>query len=216
MIQSIIAHCSRSEQKFYPKFQKMADYILDAANLLTDMISLEDEKFKQEEVYEQIKELETQSDLLSTEIYTLLNDTRYTPLDRTDMHNLCDAMDDILDFIESSAKRMMLYQPKSMSNQTMHMAEIVIECAKCVHVAMNELPNIKRHPEAALEQCRLLHDLEHEGDDVYGDFVHALFEQETDVRELIKMKEIMGSLETATDCANHVAKALRLTIVKYK
>ena len=208
--------CLRTEEKFYPKYQQMADYVVEAANLLMDMISLEDDRFKQEEVYERIKALETQCDLLGTEIFSLINDSRYTPLDRTDMHNLCDKMDDVLDFIESSAKRMMLYQPKNMNNQTMHMAELVIECAKCIRVAMGELPNIKRHPAVALEQCQTLHDLEHEGDDLYGEFVHALFEQETDARELIKIKEIMVGLETATDCANHVGKTLKLTIIKYK
>ena len=216
MLNNLLNKCLHTEQKFYPKYQTMADYILEAANLLTDMISLEDDRFKQEEVYEKIKEIETQCDALGTEIYSLLNDAYYTPLDRTDMHNLCDGLDDVLDFIESSSKRMMLYQPKTMSNQTMHMAELVIECAKCIQVAMAELPNIKRHPQVALEQCRQLHDLEHEGDDVYGEFVHALFEQETDARELIKIKEIMGCLETATDCANRVGKVLKLAIVKYK
>jgi len=216
MLDDLLSRCLHTEQKFYPKYQQMADCVVEAANLLTDMISLEDERHKQEEVYEQIQQLETSCDNLGTEIFSLINDSRFTPLDRTDMHNLCDGIDDILDLINSSAKRMMLYQPKTMNNQTMHMAELVIECAKCVRVAMDELPNIKRHPQLALEQCQKLHDLEHEGDDVYGNFVHALFEQETDARELIKIKEIMGGLETATDCANRVGKTLKATIIRYK
>lgn len=194
----------------------MADNLVAAANLLTDMISLEDEKHKQEEVYDRIKELETECDNLVIEVFDLLNQQRFTPFDRTDMHNLGDAMDSVLDYINSAAKRMMLYQPKDMNNQTMHMAEIVIECAKTIRAAMDELPNIKKHPQKALEQCLLLHDLEHEGDDVYGDFVQELFEQETDARELIKIKEIMGGLEKSTDCANKVGKTLKTIIVKYK
>jgi len=194
----------------------MADNLVEAANLLTDMISLEDEKHKQEEVYDKIKALETECDNLVIEVFDLLNQSRFTPFDRTDMHNLGDAMDSVLDYINSAAKRMMLYQPKDMNNQTMHMAEIVIECAKVIRCAMDELPNIKKHPQKALEQCRILHDLEHEGDDVYGDFVQELFEQETDARELIKIKEIMGGLEKSTDCANKVGKTLKTIIVKYK
>lgn len=216
MLDDLLSRCLHTEQKFYPKYQQMADHVVEAANLLTDMISMEDDHHKQEDIYDKIKELETACDELSINIFDTLNDTRFTPFVHTDMHRLCDAIDDIMDFINTAAKRMMLYQPKTMNNQTMHMAEIVIEGAKCVRIAMDELPNIKSRPQQALEQCQRLHDLEHEGDDVYNDFVQELFEQETDARELIKIKEIMGALESATDCANKVGKVVKMIIVRYK
>lgn len=194
----------------------MADHVVEAANLLTDMISLEDEKFKQEEAYDKIKELETECDHIMADVFDLLNESFITPLNKTDLHQLCDKLDDVMDYINASAKRMILYQPKTMSNRTMHMAEIVIECAKAIRKAFEELPNLKRRPAVALEQCVRLHDLEHEGDDVYGDFVQELFESDTDAREVIKIKEIMASLESATDCANKVGKTLKTIIVKYK
>ncbi|MCQ2334980.1 MAG: DUF47 family protein [Paludibacteraceae bacterium] len=196
--------------------QQMADYIVEGANLLTDMISLEDEKFKQEEAYDKIKELETECDRITISIFDLLNDSLITPLNRTDLHQVCDTLDDVMDNINAAAKRMMLYQPKTMNNQTMHMAEIVIECAKAIRSAFDELPNLKRRPATALELCNRLHDLEHEGDDVYGEFVHELFESETEAKEVIKIKEIMAAMESATDCANKVGKQLKTIIVQYK
>lgn len=215
MIDDLLSRCLHTERHFFPKFQLMADHLVEAANMLTDMISLEDERNRQEDCYDHIKELETECDNISTSVFDALGETRFTPFAQADMHELCDAMDDVMDFINSSAKRMMLYQPKNMSNSTMHMAEIVIECAKAIQLAMTELPNLKNKPAAALEQCQRLHDLEHEGDDVYGDFVQELFETEQDARELIKIKEIMAGLEKATDCANKVGKTLKTIIAQY-
>lgn len=205
-----------TEQKFYPVLAQMADKLVDGANLLTDMISQEDAKIKQEETYNHIKEIETECDQITTAFFDELNASWLTPLPRTDLHALCDAMDDVMDNINASAKRMMLYQPETLNNETMHMAEIVIECAKSVREAMAELSNIKRRPQKALTLCNRLHELEHEGDDVYGDFVHELFESDTDAKEVIKLKEIMGSLESATDCANKVGKTMKTIIVQYK
>lgn len=205
-----------TEQKFYPVLAQMADKLVDGANLLTDMISQEDAKIKQEETYNHIKEIETECDQITTAFFDELNASWLTPLPRTDLHALCDAMDDVMDNINASAKRMMLYQPETLNNETMHMAEIVIECAKSVREAMAELTNIKRRPQKALTLCNRLHELEHEGDDVYGDFVHELFESDTDAKEVIKLKEIMGSLESATDCANKVGKTMKTIIVQYK
>jgi len=205
-----------SEKRFYPELVRMADNVVEGAKLLTDMISQEDEKIKQEDTYDRIKELETDCDRITTDIFDILNDSFVTPLAKQDLHALFDSLDDVMDNINASAKRMMLYQPESMDNQTMHMAEIVIECAKAIRVAFGELGNIKRRPAKALEQCNRLHELEHEGDDVYGDYVEELFTSDTEAKEVIKMKEIMGSLESATDCANKVGKTLKAIIVKYK
>lgn len=194
----------------------MADKVVEGANLLTDMISQEDEKLKQEDTYDCIKEIETECDQITTRLFDALNEAWITPLPKADLHALADSLDDVMDNINASAKRMMLYHPETMNNQTMHMAEIVIECAKAIRDAFGELQNLKRRPARALELCNRLHELEHEGDDVYGDFVQELFESDTDAKEVIKIKEIMASLESATDCANKVGKTLKTIIVKYK
>ena len=192
----------------------MADNIVEGANLLTDMISMEDEKFKQEEIYNRIKVLETACDNISTDLFNALNTSLVTPLDRTDLHQLCDALDDVMDNIHASAKRMLIYQPKDMTATTMHMAEIVIECARSMRKSVGALYHFKKNPQVALDECARLHELEHEGDDVYGDYIEELFKSELDAKEVIKMKEIMGSLESATDCANKVGKTLKTIIVK--
>lgn len=215
-INDILNSIFHSEKKFFPKIIQMADHVVEGANLLTDMISMEDEKFKQEEIYNHIKQLETSCDQLSTEIFDTLNASIVTPLDRADLHQLCDALDDVMDNINASAKRMLLYRPEDLSAPTMHLAEIVIECAKSMRTAFGALYDIKKNPAVALTEANRLHELEHEGDDVYGDYIEELFHSDVDAKEVIKMKEIMGSLESATDCANKVGKTLKTVIVKYK
>ena len=74
---------------------------------------------------------------------------------------------------------------------------------------------MSKKPAIAIEQCAKLHDLEHEGDDVYDNFVKELFETEQNALELIKIKEIMQSMESATDMANHVGKTILIIIAKY-
>ena len=110
-INDILNSFIHSEKKFFPQIIQMADYIVEGANLLTDMISMEDEKFKQEEIYNRIKMLETACDAIATDLFNALNASLVTPLDRTDLHQLCDALDGVMDNINGSAKRMLIYQP---------------------------------------------------------------------------------------------------------
>lgn len=192
----------------------MSQHIVEACDLFAQMIS-ETDPTKQNDLYGKIKAIETTCDVITQEIFTDLNDTFVTPFDREDMHELCDTLDDVMDLINSSAKRTILYRPKNIPNKAMYMAEILLQGAKAIHSAFGELKTLNKKPAKALEECNKLHDLEHEGDDVYDNFVKDLFETEDDARELIKIKEIMSCMEEATDRANSVGKTLKTIIIKY-
>ena len=204
------------EKKIYPALAEMSRKVLESAQLLTDMISQDDARHRQEETYDRIKCLESECDAISLDVFDSLNASVFSPLSKQDMHALCETLDDVIDNINASAKRMMLYNPRTMGNQTMHMAEIVIECAKLIEKIFSDLSVLHRDMDKALEICNRIHELEHEGDDVYGGFVQELFDSDTEALEVIKIKEIMSSLESATDCANKVGKTLKTIIVKHK
>lgn len=208
-----IAYLLHKEQLFFPLYQDLSRQIVEGAKLLTDMISEEDERSRQEDTYDQIKQIETHCDELSDLLISRLSAHTFTPFPKNDLHELADSLDSVMDYINSAAKRMMLYQPASLESEMMHMAEIVIECAKTMRSAFEALPNLRTNPQLVLDQCHRLHMLEHEGDDLYGEFVHELFIGDTDAKELIKVKEIMGQLEKATDFANKVGKQLRALVI---
>ncbi len=213
-INNIFAALLPKEDKFFPQYQAIADRIVTGADLFTELVGT-DNHDKQVELYTKIKAIETECDHLIIEVFEELNDTFVAPFDREDMHQLCDDMDDVMDYINASAKRLMLYRPSHIPAKALHMAEVILEGAKAIQAAVRELDHMSKRPEIALQQCEKLHDLEHEGDDVYDNFVKELFETETDVKELIKIEEIMQNMEEATDRANHVGKTIKTIIVKY-
>lgn len=213
-LNSIFSVFLPKEDKFFPMFRRIGEAMVEAADLFTQLIS-ETERQKQEEIYPQIKAIETECDNIVIDIFNELNDAFVSPFDREDIHGLTNALDDVVDLITSSSKRILLYRPKQIPTKAMHMAEIILEGAKCVRVGMTELKTINKKPQLALEQCQRLHDLEHEGDEVYESFLQDLFENEKDAVELVKLKDLMQGMESATDKENSVGKALKTIIVKY-
>ncbi|MCQ2345434.1 MAG: DUF47 family protein [Paludibacteraceae bacterium] len=202
------------EDKFFPKFQQMSARIVTGADLFTEMVSATNHD-KQVELYTKIKSIETECDNMMVNIFDDLDDSFVAPFDREDMHQLVNDVDDVMDLINDSAKRLMLYQPKLMPQKAMHLAEIILESAKAISEVFIALPNMKKNPDSIVAQCQKIHELENEGDDVYDNFVKELFETEPDVKELIKIKEIMQCMEEATDRANHVGKAIQIIMMKY-
>lgn len=204
------------ESKFFPMIKQEGAYCYQAACLLTEFFNYGTDHEKTKEMYGKIKEFEMKGDRLVEEIYRELNDTFITPFDREDIHDLCENLDDVLDFITSSAKRTMMFQPRHIPKRMHGLADNIKQGCEAIKIALESLNGVSKHPAVALEQCNRLHELEHAADDIYEQFITDVFVEYADNSvELIKLKEIMYELEKATDKAKNVGKAIKSIIVKY-
>ncbi len=202
------------EPKFFPILREMADVILVASDLIIECVQKGDHE-SAIEYYKKIKEQEKKGDKLSVKIFDELNSTFITPFDREDIHHLADRLDDVTDYINSCAKRIVLYNPKAMPVSAVALALLIKEGAVTISKAVDELDVMKKNSNKIKQYCVELHDIENRADDVYENFLIELFAKEKDAVEIIKLKEIMSELEKATDAAEYVGKIIKTIIVKY-
>ncbi|MDR3651414.1 MAG: DUF47 family protein [Paludibacter sp.] len=214
MNNSFLNKFTPKEPKFFPILKEMADVILVASDLIIECVQNSDHE-KAIEYYKKIKEQERKGDALSAKIFDELNTTFITPFDREDIHHLADRLDDVTDFINSCAKRIVLYNPKQIPSSAVEMANFIRESALCIGKAVDELDVLKKNSKKIKEYCVDLHVIENKADDVYENFLIDLFENQKDAVEIIKLKEIMNELERATDAAEYVGKIIKTIIVKY-
>jgi len=213
---SLFSFLVPKESKFFPMITQEGQYCYEAAKLLPEFFEVASDHEKAKEMYAKIKEIEMKGDHLVEQIYSELNDTFITPFDREDIHDLCENLDDVLDFITSSAKRVMMFQPRHIPKRMFGLADNIMQGCEAIAVVLQQLNGVSKHSSVALEQCNKLHELEHAADDIYEQFITDVFvEYADDSVELIKLKEIMYELEKATDKAKNVGKAVKTIIVKY-
>jgi len=214
MNNSFFSKFTPKEPKFFPILKEMADVILVASDLMIECVQHNDHE-SAIEYYKKIKEQEKKGDVLSNRVFNELNTTFITPFDREDIHHLANRMDDVIDYINSCAKRIVLYNPKKLPESAVELAQLIREGAVCIGKTVDELDVLKKNSNKIKEYCTELHDIENRADDVYENFIIGLFETEKDGIELIKVKEIMYELEKATDAAETVGKIIKTIIVKY-
>lgn len=202
------------EDKFFPLLSQMADVIEAASELIVECVQVKTHE-EVVEYFKKIKEQERLGDKLQNQIFNELNNTFITPFDREDINNLSSKLDDVTDYINSSAKRIMLYNPKEMPESAKILAKLVEESSTWLTKAIDELNVLKKNPEQISEYCSHLGEIEHKADDVYEHFLINLFEHEKDAIEIIKLKDILHELEKATDAAETVGKIIKTMIVKY-
>ncbi len=202
------------ENKFFLYLQKMGEIIIEASDMMIECVSVPDHEHAVA-LYKKIKDLEHEADTVQNKIFEELNNTFITPFDREDINALSSKMDDIMDLINSCAKRIMLYNPKRIPGNATELAKLLKESAVHLSLAIDELDSFKKRPAKIKEYCSLLNDVEKRADDVYEHFLIDLFANEKDAIEVIKLKDILHELERAIDASEAVGKIIKTVIIKY-
>jgi predicted phosphate transport protein (TIGR00153 family) len=202
------------EPKFYDLLRQMAEVSAEAAVLMIECVKTTD--FEEVVVYaKKIKAYEKKGDQTLVQVFDELNTTFITPFDREDIHSLANCLDDVMDFINSAAKKIVLYRPKQTPESALILAQWVDKASDIVLQAVDELSSVKKNAKTIKILCNELHEVENGADEVYEEFLSNLFANEKDNIEVIKLKEIMQELEKATDAAEDVGKIIKTIIVKY-
>lgn len=197
------------EEKFFQLFSEMTTNIISGAQLLKDML---DNFENPAESQRKIKEIEHKGDSITHDIIQKLNKTFITPLDREDIYALASKLDDILDLIDASAQRFIMYNVESISSEAKSLAFIILQSCQAVDKAVCMLG--KKSNEMIFEACVDVNALENEADRVSREAISRLFDEEKDPIQLIKWKEIYETLEKATDKCEDAANIIESVIVK--
>jgi predicted phosphate transport protein (TIGR00153 family) len=200
------------EKKFFPMFESSSVNIVKTAELFKMLIGTTDQDAK-EELFRDIKDLETKGDEITHTIFDELDTTFITPFDREDVHKLAFTLDDVLDFINGSSQRIKLYKPKIFPRQFTTFSELILEGTREIDKAVKELRKLKKPNEISRAVIRI-NEIENEADDLYHIILSDLFENEKDAIELIKKKEIIQTMERAADRIEDVADVLKTIVIK--
>ncbi|MDD5338058.1 MAG: DUF47 domain-containing protein [Dehalococcoidales bacterium] len=198
------------EQKFFDLFDESAQNIIKAARLLKEMIDTW--QFIDSRVAE-ITELEHDGDSITHQIISLLHRTFVTPFDREDIAMLAHTMDDVLDYIHSTADAMFIYKIAKPTQRAKELAGVIVQGAIEVEKAVSGLRH-KNEFKNMLERCVEINRLENAADRIYRAAIGELFDSKADMAEIIKWREIYEHMETATDRCEDVADVIEGVALK--
>jgi predicted phosphate transport protein (TIGR00153 family) len=195
------------ETKFFELFAELSTSLNAGARLLRSI--LEDPRDLEKRV-EEMQAIEHEGDRATHAIIAKLNTSFITPFDREDIHRLASSLDDVLDFVNAAAIRLVMYKIS-------HPPAAAAELAGLIVLQAEELArgvSLLEKNNGVLKHCDEINRLEDEADDVSRKAIAALFESEKDPIQLIKMKELYEVLEIATDKAEDAANVLEAIVLK--
>ena len=205
------------EGNFFEMFNQHADKIVEAARAFSQLVAHYNDPHLREQFNREVDNAERAADRVTHEVNRLIHKTFITPIDRDQIHELINTMDDVADLIQDSAETMALYDVHHMTDEITRLTDLSVKCCERVKEAVYMIGKLADHAtaEAALKTCEEIDKLESDADRVMRAAMSKLFREEPDVREVIKLKAIYELLETITDKCEDVANVIEGIILEH-
>ena len=201
------------EKKFYPLYQKQAEYIEKASRLLRQMLT-ETDLEQLEQLKKDIKDCETSGDEVLRDFYSQLFSTVLTPFDRDDVHELAEMMDTFLDRIDDSANIVLTRRFLAVDEDLNTMAENIMFAAENLSNIIADLPQMYDRRKEITRLCHEIKTLENENDVLYGNYISKLFDNNYSLTEIIIRKDLVQVLENTTNSVKYISDKIRSIISK--
>ncbi|HZT79269.1 MAG TPA: DUF47 family protein [Gemmataceae bacterium] len=198
------------EEKFFDLFDEAAGILTRAAGKFLDMATEFDRLSARSN---EIKHEEAACDEVIGRIIKALDRSFITPFDREDIHGLATSIDDILDNMEETAHRFVVFRIEKPTPETVALARIIQECCLHLEQAIRQLRSLK-HPDVVQNNLKEITRLENEADKIYRDTDSALFANPPEILLLIKWRELYGWLEETVDACKDTAMVISEIVIK--
>jgi uncharacterized protein Yka (UPF0111/DUF47 family) len=116
--------------------------------------------------------------------------------------------------IEAASERVAHYEVKELPQFVVPLADSLQQATIDVEQAINLLPHVKK-PKEMLVLCIEINRLENVADNAYRHGLATLFKGGFDAIEVMKLRDIIDNLESATDRCEDVANILEGIVLEY-
>ncbi len=198
---------------FFSDFEAQADAVVEGTKLLKGL--LEDFSDVPSKVAA-IKAVEHRADDITHRAFARLHTQFITPFDRAEIHRLLSRIDDVLDLADAAAERLGLYDIEQVLPEARELAAVLVAQAEKMAEVVRGLRTFRKDSAVVLGGCREINALENQADSLTRRTMAKLFRRgSSDALTVVKWKEIIDLIESATDRAEDVANVIEGVVLEH-
>jgi uncharacterized protein Yka (UPF0111/DUF47 family) len=195
------------DEQFFELFDQLAVHLATCAQKLDTLFG---DIGQAPQHIKAIKDIEHKADLLTASINQRIDKSFITPIDREDIHTLATRLDDVIDLLDGTSRRLEMLHITTVLPPARQLTGVLLRAANEIQAAVSTM----RKPTLVNQHAGLIKHLEEEGDAIYHDAVAALFSGNPNPLDVIKWKEMYDTLERAIDSCMGVAQVLQSISLK--
>ena len=185
-----------------PKNQVFYDCFENAASVCDEMAQLYYKTVKEgkfaDQTFIKTRELKHRSVDIEKQTIALLNATFVTPIDREDIQTLACMLNKITKKIVQACMNLNVYRLETYTDEIKHQAKTLTTATNELIVCVNLIKNIAKTTEITNSRNRMK-EIETHGDEIMYKATEELFSGKVEALEVIKLRDIYKSIESALD-----------------
>ena len=195
------------EEKFFTLFNDHARTLVDGAIALRDLL---EGGAGVAEACRRIVAHENQADAIARDVLLGVRRTFITPLDRGDIKELINQLDDAIDQMQKTAKAITLFEVTEFELQMRQMADIILRCAELTVEAVGLLSAMQENAARINAIAEEITRLEEQADELNDQGIKSLYKKHKggDAMGFIVGNEIYDHLEKVVDRFEDVANRI--------
>lgn len=197
---------------YFDAFVEAAEYSRAAAALLHEVLH----DFAPQDLpakMEQMHKIEHTADIRRHEMMSCLVKEFITPIEREDIIQLGQSIDDVTDAIEDVLMRMYMFNIRTVRPAALEFTGVLVSCCDAMKKALEEFHNFRKSTQ--LQPLIIeLNRLEESGDKLYTDAMRDLYLNTTNAAELMAWTDNLNRLEQCCDACEDVANVIAEVVMK--
>lgn len=193
----------KKDHDYFAMLVDGVSYACSAAELLhKDLQNFDTADLSQQ--IEEMHKIEHSADLAKHDMLEKLLKEFITSIDREDILELADVIDDVTDNLEDVLLRMYMYNITSLREEALQFSDIIIKCCSEMKVMMEEFSNFRKS-KTIKSNIIEINRLEEEGDKLFTKAMHNLYATSTEATEILAWTSLYDQLEHCCDLCEDVA-----------
>lgn len=166
-----------------------------------------------ENMLEKMHTYEHQADMKKHEMNEALARAFVTPVEREDLDELSQQLDNVLDTIEEVLQKLYIYNVKTIEPAAVDYAKNIEKCTGLLFDIMTEFENFKKSKKIhdLIVACN---DIEEECDRLYLSSMHNVTKNSVDALATVSWYKVYDCLEACADACEHVSECVGSIIMK--
>lgn len=204
---------TRKDTELYDLLDKQANVATRSAQAFLNMVDDFGNVHRHAEI---LDTLEDEGDTLTHDLQNRLATMFITPLDKEDLRELSQALDDVTDLVEAAAARASLYSMVGPRADLRPMVELLVQLTQLTESAVKELRNGFAKSTTLRQTLMDIHTAENDSDRAFRLGLKNLFDEPgINALDVMKWKELYDRIENASDKCEHIAAIIGTIIDKY-
>ncbi|MBR0341076.1 MAG: DUF47 family protein [Oscillospiraceae bacterium] len=204
---------ARNKTDYFQLIQEQVSYTNRAAHMLQDALEHFD-KEKLDHDRQELHIIERQADLKLHDINDKLIREFITPIDREDLAELVQMIDEITDSLDEVLIRAFIYNVPYVPERAIRFCKIIVSSADTLVDLAAELPQFRKSS-TIRDKIVKMNMFEEDGDTLFAEAVSAIFRNHlNDPLDIIGWSKLYEALEDACDAFEHVSDLIERIIMK--